>query len=122
MELFKKKTIILFSAILMAITMSGMAYATADVKLAEVLMIGTNPGAGGEGASSIKIQLKNISGKTVGIDWLDQDDRFFFLTTEQGDTGMATLLTALSLDKPVWARLAGNAENNSLCQIIYLSK
>ncbi|CAK8723794.1 hypothetical protein H206_02389 [Candidatus Electrothrix aarhusensis] len=122
MGLLKKKTIILFSAILMAITMSGMAYAVADVSSAEVMMIGTNPGAGGDGASSIKIQLKNISGGMVGTDWADQTTRFFFLTTEQGDTGMATLLTALSLDKPVWARLAGAAENNSLCQIIYLSK
>ena len=113
--------VIFFVSMMVVTGLATSCFATADCSSAQVMMIGTNPGAGGVGSSGIKVSLKNLSGHTVGTDWLINTNRMFFLTTDLGDQGLATLLTAMSLNKPVWVRIAGNAEPASLISIIYLS-
>ena len=93
-----------------------------DCSSAEIMMIGSAPGYGGAGSDGIKVSLKNKSGHTVGTDWNNNTERMFFLTDDLGDRGLAILLTAMSLDKPVWVRIAGNAEVNSLISVIFLNK
>jgi len=94
----------------------------ADCSKAEVYMIGANPGSGGTGSAGIKVALINRSGATVGTDWTNNSKRMFYLTQDLGDQGLATLLTAMSLNKPVWVRIVGDAPVNSLISIVYLSK
>ncbi|MDH3327524.1 MAG: hypothetical protein OEM38_12525 [Gammaproteobacteria bacterium] len=94
----------------------------ADCSSAQIKMIGINPGAGGIGASDTKVSLLNNTTATVGIDWEPGTQRMFFLSADLGDAGLATLLTASSLGKSVWVRIADEAIVNSLITIIYLSE
>ncbi len=45
----------------------------------------------------------------------------FFLADDMGDAGLATALTAMSLDKPVWARTTTDAAGG-LVTVMYLAK
>ena len=47
--------------------------------------------------------------------------RQFYLSSTLGNQGLATLLTAYSLGKTVWVRIAGTGEPGSLIQIIYIN-
>jgi len=47
--------------------------------------------------------------------------RLFYLSSTLGNQGYATLLTAYSLGKTVWVRIAGTGEPGSLVQIIYIN-
>jgi hypothetical protein len=91
-----------------------------DCSSATITMIGVNPGAGGTGASDIKVGFKNTSGVTVG-DWAVNTERFFFLSESLGNQGLATLLTAHTLEMPVWIRIADPGTPGSLVSIIYLN-
>lgn len=108
-------------AVVMIFGLTSMAFAYADCSSAKVTMVGAAPGYGGAGSAGIKVMLKNMTGHTVGTDWANGTLRMFFLTTDLGDQGLATLLTAMSLGKNVWVRIGGNAEPASLISIIYLS-
>ncbi len=108
-------------AVVMIFSLTSMAFASADCSSAQVTMVGAAPGLGGAGSSGVKVMLKNMTGHTVGTDWANGTVRMFFLTTDLGDQGLATLLTAMSLNKNVWVRIAGNAEPASLISIVYLS-
>ena len=91
----------------------GIANATVDVASAQIVRTGYHPGVGGSG---FMVQLDDLSGNPAwpGI-------RQFYLSTELGNQGYATLLTAYSLGKTVWVRIAGNAESGSLISIIYIN-
>jgi hypothetical protein len=47
--------------------------------------------------------------------------RQFYLSSTLGNQGLATLLTAYSLNKTIWARIAGTAAPGSLVEIIFIN-
>ena len=91
----------------------GMANATVDVASAQIVKAGYYPGAAGSG---FVVQLVDKAGSPAwsGI-------RQFYLSTELGNEGYAILLTAYSLGKTIWVRIAGTAEPGSLISIIYIN-
>ena len=47
--------------------------------------------------------------------------RQFYLSSTLGNQGLATLLTAYSLNKTLWVRIAGTAAPGSLIEIIFIN-
>lgn len=45
----------------------------------------------------------------------------FYMTANLGDQGLATILTAFAMSKPIWARTSGPASGD-LLQIVYVNK
>lgn len=115
-----QNTMLVLVALFLVIGTASTSFATVDCASAKVLMVGPAPGYGGDDSAGIKVKLRNDAGNDRG-DWAMDTTRFFFLTNDLGDRGMATLLTALSLPKNVWVRIGGNAEVGSLISIIYLT-
>jgi len=89
----------------------GIANATVDVASAQIVKTGYYPGAAGSG---FVVQLVD---QAVSPAW--PGARQFYLSTELGNEGYAILLTAYSLGKKIWVRIAGTAEPGSLISIIY---
>ena len=61
----------------------------------------------------IRVQLKNVSGYTVG-GWLNNTTRFFYLDQSIEKEGLATLLTAFTTGKNVWVQIPGTTAANNL--------
>ena len=81
-----------------------------DVPTARINQVGYNPAFQGT-----MVQLDDLSDtRFTGI-------RQYYLSSTLGNQGLATLLTAYSLDKTVWVRIAGTGEPGSLIQIIYFN-
>jgi len=91
----------------------GIANATVDVSSAQIVRSGYYPGAAGCG---YMVKLVDQAGSPA---W--SGGRQFYLSSNLGNTGVATLLTAYSLGKTVWVRIAGAAEAGSLITIIYIN-
>jgi len=47
--------------------------------------------------------------------------RQFYLSSALGNQGLAVLLTAYSMDKTVWVRIAGDASAGSLITVIFVN-
>jgi len=108
-KMFSLITAMLLVASLMIITAVPNAYAI-DVNASSIYKIGYDPRF--EGAM---VQLDDLSNKYwTGI-------RQFYLSSTLGNQGLATLLTAYSLGKTVWVRIAGDGSSGSLISIIYIN-
>jgi hypothetical protein len=94
----------------LAFGFANMAQAL-DVASARIARIGIDPRF--EGAM---VQL---------IDQADQPawsgTRQFYLSSDMGDGGLATILTAFSLGENVWVRIAGDAAAGSLITIVFVN-
>jgi hypothetical protein len=115
----RSKTKYILVIILVAFSLSFLtagAYA-ADVGYATILKIGFYP----------RITPES-SGAVVFLD--DSEDiaftgmRMYYLSTDLGNQGLATFLTAFSMDKKVWVRIGGStgapADNGSLINVVYI--
>ena len=81
-----------------------------DVANASIERVGYNPAFQGA-----MVQLDDVSdGNFTGV-------RQYYLSETLGNQGLATLLTAYSLGKTVWVRIAGDGAPGSLVQIIYIN-
>lgn len=85
----------------------------ADCASATIKRLGNNP-VKASGASSYMVQL-DCSDDTAWPGTLT-----LYLSEELGDSGLATLLTAYSLQKTVWVRTLGVAPG-SIVSVIYLN-
>ena len=86
-----------------------LASADVDVLTAQIVRVGIDPRFEGP-----MVQLRDLDPqpKWGGV-------RQFYLSQALGSGGLATLLTALSLNQPVFVRIAGTAQNGSLVIIIF---
>lgn len=94
---------------------SAPAKADVDVALAKIERLGPDPRFEST-SSGYMVQLSDVGGSPA---W--QGVRQFYLSSELGSTGIATLLTAFSLNETVWVRIAGTAEAGSLITIIFVN-
>lgn len=69
----------------------------------------------------VVVSLINKSGRAAGS-WAPNAWRQFYLHPAIKNQGLATLLTAYSMNKTVWVQIAGNAESASLIETIYINK
>jgi len=81
-----------------------------DVPTCQIVKIGCDPRFEGP-----PIQLVD----TRGIAWTGP--RQFYLSSSLGNQGLAVLLTAYSLGKTVWVRIAGDASSGSLITVIFVN-
>ena len=65
--------------------------------------------------------LVNKTSKTVGT-WAPNTWRQFYLNPAITNSGLATLLTAYSMNKTVWVQIGGTAEPAALIETIYINK
>lgn len=88
-----------------------VTYADVDIDNARIYRIGTDPRFVGP-----MVQLDDLaaSERWTGI-------RQFYLSPNLGNSGYATLLTAFSMDQPVWVRIAGDGSSGSLITIIFVN-
>ncbi|RJX18236.1 MAG: hypothetical protein C4575_11055 [Desulforudis sp.] len=110
----KKRVILLVSLFAFLLAFAGQSLA-ADGSKCLIKKIGVSPGAGGTGSSGYMVQLDDTA---VPEAWVGTVQ--FYLSTDLGDSGLATLLTAYSLGKTVWVRTLGTAPG-SLISIIYMN-
>lgn len=112
----KLKTLILTGCVALSMVLGGNAFA-ADMDGATIERIGVNPGVAGATTSSNIIFVKHSSitpsGGTLQC----------VLSSDLGDAGLATALTAQSLGKPVWLRV-GSVDSTKVttATIMYLNK
>ena len=86
----------------------------ADCEQATIKMVGVNPANTTTGASDYFVRMDCANDATwPGI-------ISFYLSSDLGDSGLATLLTATSLNLPVWVRTSGIAPG-SLVTVIYMN-
>ena len=111
--------LVIFALVCLSISFWKCEGYAADCNAASVEMIGPMV-LGLDG--SVVATLLNKSGITVGTSWAANTTRQFFLHPSILNQGLATLLTAYSLNKNVWVRLADTAESNSYITVIYISK
>ena len=81
-----------------------------DVASCTIVKIGADPRF--EGAP---VQLVDTS----GVNWTGP--RQFYLSSTLGNQGLAVLLTAYSMGKTVWVRLAGTGTAGSLVEVIFVN-
>ena len=88
----------------------AVANAAVDAKDVQVYRVGADPRF--EGAM---VQLDDLTDtRWTGI-------RQFYLSSNLGNQGLATLLTAYSLNKTLWVRIAGDGSPGSLVEIIFIN-
>ena len=88
----------------------AVANATVDAADTQVTRVGADPRF--EGAM---VQLDDLTDtKWTGI-------RQFYLSSNLGNQGLATLLTAYSMNKTLWVRIAGDGSAGSLIEIIFIN-
>ena len=87
-----------------------IANATVDANNVTIRRIGADPRF--QGAMVVLIDPS-------GINWTGP--RQFYLSSTLGNQGLATLLTAYSLGKKLWVRIAGDASPGSLVEIIFIN-
>lgn len=95
MKMGKKVTAGIISATMALIMCAGTASAAISCQNATVLQVGQIPGEASGSNSGYKIMLQCNDANT----WLG--GRSYYLTTDLGEPGYATMLTAMSLDRPV---------------------
>ena len=86
----------------------------ADCSSATIKRIGVNPVTGSAGASPYMVQLDCAS------DSIWSGTLTLYLSTDLGESGFATLLTAYSLGKTVWARSLGTTPG-SIVTVLYIN-
>jgi hypothetical protein len=104
---------ILFMVLLAAslLFLPQVTYADVDIGNARIFRVGNDP---------------RFVGPMVQLDDLAANERWsgirqFYLSPDLGNSGYATLLTAFSMDQPVWVRIAGDAASGSLIKIIFVN-
>ena len=113
MKSFKKKLICAFVGCFLSICVISPALA-ADCASAAIKRIGVNPVTGSAGASPYMVQLDCAS------DSIWSGTLTLYLSTDLGESGLATLLTAYSLGKTVWARSLGTTPG-SIVTVLYIN-
>lgn len=74
------------------------------------------------GKASVVLTLINTSGGTVGT-WLNNTRRQFYLHDTILNQGLATVLTAYSMNRTIWLRTGDvDAAAGSLVTIVYINK
>lgn len=91
------------------VTLPAVANAL-DVSSCSIAKIGVDPRF--EGAP---VQLVDTS----GTNWTG--NRQFYLSSTLGNQGLAVLLTAYSMGKTVWVRIAGDGSAGSLITVIFVN-
>ena len=111
MNLKKVSSALLICAMVITALITLPAVANAlDVASCSIAKIGADPRF--EGAP---VQLVD----TTGVNWTGP--RQFYLSSTLGNQGLAVLLTAYSLGKTVWVRIAGDGSAGSLVQVIFVN-
>ena len=88
----------------------AVANAVVDSADNSIFKVGADPRF--EGAM---VQLDDLTDtKWTGI-------RQFYLSSNLGNQGLATLLTAYSMNKTLWVRIAGDGSSGSLIEIIFIN-
>ena len=113
MKSFKKKLICALVGCFLSICIISPALA-ADCSSATIKRIGSNPVSGATGASTFMVQLDCADDTT----W--PGTLTLYLSSDLGDSGLATLLTAYSLGKTVWVRSLGITPG-SIVSVIYIN-
>lgn len=90
------------------------ARADVDVATAKIEMIGTYYPNETRGAMVMLTDLSSVP-KWTG------NRQFFLSHAIMGNQGLATMLTAFSMGKTVWVRIAGDGEPLSLIIVIYVN-
>ncbi len=108
----KKCSVLLVMAVLLFCSIVSANAATCTA--ANIIKVGVNP-TNSVGASDYFVMLDCIDNSV----W--NGNVSYYLSTDLGDSGLATLLTAYSLDKTVWARTASTG-TGSLVTIIYMNE
>jgi hypothetical protein len=108
-----KKSTILLIGTLFFLFLSTAAY-SADIDGCTVERVGAYPGLQNTelGRSAYPVFLSHP-------DWTGT--RMFYLSDDLGTPGLATILTALSLEKTVWVRSSSSAAGG-IISIIYVNK
>lgn len=111
----RKKMLIamVFCFICLGLMLPSIATARVDLKVGQIAMIGYYPVEG----AGIMVKLIDVNGAS----WAAGTARQFYLSETLGDRGFATLLTAYSMGKTVWVRIAGDGSEGSLISIIYIN-
>lgn len=91
------------------VTLPAVANAL-DVSSCSIARIGIDPRFDGP-----MVQLIDDS----GVNWTG--NRQFYLSSSLGNQGLATMLTAYSMGKTLWVRLAGDGSAGSLITIIFIN-
>jgi hypothetical protein len=86
-----------------ALTVAGTAGAVVDCPVATITKVGILPDK--ETTTTSKYMVRATCSDTTK--W--PDDRSFMLSSDIGDSGYATLLTAMSLNQPIFLRVEGPA-------------
>jgi len=109
----KTTSTLLFCVMVLAtlVILPAVANADVDVSNCTIVKIGADPRF--EGAP---VQLVD-NGSTPN--WTSS--RQFYLSSTLGNQGLAVLLTAYSMDKTVWVRIAGDASSGSLITVIFVN-
>jgi len=112
----KKFRAILFFAIIVSflLVVGASNVFAADCASAVIKRVGSNPSIGATGSSPYMVQL-DCSTDSVWPGTLT-----LYLSSDLGDGGLATLLTAYSLGKTVWVRTLG-ITSGSIVTIIYVN-
>ena len=91
--------------------LSPTVYADIDVATARIFRLGIDP--------RIEGPMVQLIDEGVSPQWTG--NRQFYLSTALGNPGLATMLTAFSLNETVWVRIAGTGESGSLVTIIFVN-
>ena len=103
---------VFLAATLNLIFLPVAANAAVDVAQAKIVRVGINPGTG----KGVLVRLVDESATPA---WTGE--RQFYLSETLGNQGLATILTAYSLGKTIWVRIAGDASAASLISIVYIN-
>lgn len=108
----KKRMFVLMAALMFLVALAGQALAV-DIASAKITRVGVNPDSGPASGYFVQLDDQAATGAWVGT-------RAFYLSTELGDSGLATLLTAYSLGKTVWVRILA-VDPGSIITILYMN-
>jgi hypothetical protein len=111
-----KKMSVMLVAMLAFFCLTVSVSSAIDCAEATITKIGFNSAYDNATTSGTVIQLT-----CAGTAWSGTVSVQFYLTKAAGDQGLATLLTAFAMDKPVWVRTSG-ATGGSLLQIVYVNR
>jgi hypothetical protein len=113
------KVKVVLAMFVMALFCPIIASANLTANNITVVKVGTDPLYGG--GSGHLLRVTNTSGSAVGT-WGTNVTRNFYLSTECGDAGLATALTALALGTKIYIEIIGSdASSGSLVGVIQVS-
>ncbi len=114
-KVYSFQLVVFVVAFLVIVFAQSNLYA-ADCGIASVEKVGPNNG-------KVVVTLMNKTSSSVGGTWAANTTRQFYLDNSILNQGLATLLTAYSMNKTVWVRIESTtAAANSLITIIYINK